>query len=88
VLAYTGFPAQHRAKLRSTNLLERLNEAKRRADVVGILPGEPPIVRPTGAALRGRNDERQPQHRCMRVEAAAEPPAPDPETLRLPPLAA
>jgi putative transposase len=84
VLAYTGFPAQHRAKLRSTNLLERLNkEAKRRADVVGILPGEPPIVRPTGATLRGRNDERQAQHRCMRVEAAAEPPAPTPRPLRL-----
>jgi putative transposase len=26
VLAYTGFPAQHRAKLHSTNPLERLNK--------------------------------------------------------------
>jgi transposase-like protein len=26
VLAYMGFPAQHRAKLRSTNPLERLNK--------------------------------------------------------------
>ena len=48
VLAYTGFPAQHRAKLHSTNPLERLNkEVKRRADVVGIFPGELSIARPT-----------------------------------------
>lgn len=37
VLAYMGFPAQHRTKLHSTNTLERLNkEVKRRADVVGL----------------------------------------------------
>jgi hypothetical protein len=52
VLAYTGFPAQHRAKLHSTNPLERLNkEVKRRADVVGIFPGEASIVRLIGAVL-------------------------------------
>src|SRR5215218_2311305 len=35
VLAYLAFPVQHRAKLHSTNPLERLNkEVKRRADVV------------------------------------------------------
>jgi transposase-like protein len=37
VLAYMGFPAQHRTKIHSTNPLERLNgEIKRRSEVVGI----------------------------------------------------
>lgn len=46
VLAYTGFPTQHRTKLHSTNPLERLNkEVKRRADVVGIFPNEDSIKR-------------------------------------------
>jgi putative transposase len=73
VLAYMGFPAQHRAKLHSTNPLERLNkEVKRRADVVGIFPGEASIVRLIGAVLLEANDEWQLQHRYMQVEAMAE----------------
>jgi transposase-like protein len=91
VLAYMGFPVQHRTKLHSTNPLERLNkEVKRRADVVGIFPGEPSITRLIGAVLLEANDEWQLQHRYMQVEAMAELLAPDPEaeTTRLPPLAA
>ena len=91
VLAYLSFPAQHRTKLHSTNPLERLNkEVKRRADVVGIFPGEASITRLIGAVLLEANDEWQLQHRYMQVEAMAELLTPDPEleTLRLPPLAA
>jgi hypothetical protein len=60
-------------KLRSTNPLERLNkEVKRRADVVGIFPGEQSIVRLIGAVLLEANDEWQLQHRYMQTEAMAE----------------
>jgi putative transposase len=73
VLASMGFPAQHRTKLHSTNTLERLNkEVKRRADVVGIFPGEPSIIRLIGAVLLEQNDEWQTQNRYMQVEAMAE----------------
>jgi putative transposase len=45
---------------------------KRRADVVGIFPGEAAIVRLIGAVLLEANDEWQLQHRPMQVEAMAE----------------
>lgn len=73
VLAYMGFPAQHRTKLHSTNPLERLNrEVQRRADVVGIFPSEASILRLIGAVLLEANDEWQLQHRYMQVEAMAD----------------
>ena len=90
VLAYLAFPAQHRTKLHSTNPLERLNkEVKRRADVVGIFPNEPAIIRLVGAVLMEQHDEWQLQHRYMQLKAMAElTTTTDAEPLQLPPRAA
>lgn len=70
VLAYTGFPTQHRTKLHSINPLERLNkEVKRRADVAA---NEDSIVRLVGAVLLEQNDEWQFQHCNLQIEGMAE----------------
>src|SRR6187399_592174 len=58
VLAYMTFPKEHRAKLHSTNPIERLNgEIKRRTDVVGIFPNDAAAVRLIGAILLEQSDE-------------------------------
>ena len=54
VLAYMTFPKEHRAKLHSTDEIERL---ERRTDVVGIFPNDDAIVRLVGALLLEQNDE-------------------------------
>lgn len=72
-LAYMTFPKEHRAKLHSTNPIERLNgEIKRRTEVVGIFPNEAAITRLIGAILMEQSDEWAVQRaRYMTLETIA-----------------
>lgn len=65
--------AQHRAKLHSTNPIERLNvEIRRRTDVVSIFPNEAAITRLMGAILMEQTEEWAVQRsRYMTLETLA-----------------
>ncbi len=57
-LACFHFPQQHQRRIRTTNLLERLNrEIKRRADVVQIFPNQEACERLIGALCMEWSDE-------------------------------
>jgi putative transposase len=88
VLAYMTFPREHRAKIHSTNPIERLNgEIKRRTEVVGIFPNEAAITRLVGAILLEQNDEWAVQRaRYMTLETIA--PLSDDAIIMLPTMAA
>jgi transposase-like protein len=88
VLAYMTFPVAHRAKLHSTDPIERLNgEIKRRTEVVGIFPNEAAITRLVGAILLEQNDEWAVQRaRYITLESIA--PISDDPIVSLPAVAA
>jgi putative transposase len=87
VLAFMAFPKEHRAKIHSTNPLERLNgEIKRRTEVVGIFPNEAAIVRLVGAILLEQNDEWAVQRRYMSLQTLGA--ISDNPTVSLPAIAA
>ncbi len=70
ILAFYGFPAEHRRQIWSTNSLERLNnEVRRRCDVVSIFPNRSSLLRLVGAVLEEQHDEWQVGRRHFSTES-------------------
>jgi putative transposase len=81
LLAFYGFPAAHRSKLRSTNPLERVNrEIGRRTDVVGGFPNDAALLRLAGSLLIEQNDEWLVSRRYLSEASMAELTTTDPTT--------
>ena len=58
LLNYTEFPKQHHKRIRTTNVIERINkELKRRNRVVGAFTNEDSLLRLAGAILMDINEE-------------------------------
>lgn len=58
LLNYTAFPKQHHKRIRTTNVMERINkELKRRTRVVGAFPNDDSLLRLAGAVLMDINEE-------------------------------
>jgi putative transposase len=77
-LAYLSFPGSHHAKLRTTNMLERLfKEVKRRTRVVGVFPNETSAsTLATEIALRSSEEWALRRYLTMDALEAAEKPNP------------
>ena len=70
VLTYMSFPAAHRTKLHSTNVVERLNrELKRRTRVVSIFPNRESLARLVGALLLEEHEENLVSRRYISEES-------------------
>ncbi len=58
LMNYTVFPKQHQKRIRTTNMMERLNkELKRRTRVAGVFPNEESLLRLIGSILMDVNEE-------------------------------
>ena len=58
LMSYTEFPKKHWKRLRTTNVMERVNrELKRRTKVVGVFPNEESLLRLVGSILMDINEE-------------------------------
>jgi putative transposase len=77
-LTYLSFPGSHHAKLRTTNMLERLfKEVKRRTRVVGVFPNETSAsTLATEIALRSSEEWALRRYLTMDALEAAEKPNP------------
>jgi len=72
-LAVFSFPRDHQRRLRTANLLERLNqEVKRRTRVVGVFPNEAACQRLISAILMEKSEAWLIGHRYLSFEGAEE----------------
>jgi transposase-like protein len=68
-----SFPRDHQRRIRTANLLERLNrEVKRRTRVVGIFPNEDACLRLVSAFLMEKSEAWLIGHRYLSFEGAEE----------------
>jgi hypothetical protein len=71
LLVHFTFPELHRARIRSTNPLERLyKEIKRRTTVVGIFPNRASVIRLVGMILAEQDGEWQDGRRQLNSDRA------------------
>ncbi len=77
-LTYLGHPGSHHARIRTTNMLERLfKEVKRRTKVVGVFPNETSVSAPaTAIALRNSEDWALKRYLTMDALEGAKKPNP------------
>ena len=69
-------PRSHRRLLRTTNMLERLNEEiKRRTRVAGLFPNEPSLLRLVGALLMETDEDWQTGRRYLDMTVENDTPA-------------
>jgi len=68
-MSYTAFPKQHGKRIRTTNMMERVNkELKRRTKVVGAFPNEESLLRLVGSILMDINEEWVTGRRYLTME--------------------
>ena len=69
--SFFAFPAEHRRRLRTTNMLERVNqEIRRRTRVVNIFPNEASCLRLVSAILMETDEEWQTGKRYLSFEGS------------------
>jgi len=69
LMSYTAFPKQHRKRIRTKNLMERVNrEMKRRTKVVGAFPNEESLLGLAGSILMDINEEWVTGRRYLTME--------------------
>ena len=68
-MSYTAFPKEHAKRIRTTNMMERVNrELKRRTKVVGVFPNEESPLRLVGSILMDINEEWVTGRRYLAME--------------------